>query len=48
MSGNHPDLIYVTHEKPGSIGVDDVAGTDQRYDGDPSSAAVIISSVVVR
>ena len=24
MSGNHPDLIYVTHEKQGSIGVDDV------------------------
>ena len=24
MSGNHPDLINVTHEKPGSIGVDDV------------------------
>ena len=24
MSGNHPDLIYVTHEKPGTIGVDDV------------------------
>ncbi|WP_367568785.1 DNA polymerase III subunit delta' [Lacrimispora sp.] len=24
MSGNHPDLIYVTHEKTGSIGVDDV------------------------
>lgn len=24
MSGNHPDLIYVTHEKLGSIGVDDV------------------------
>ncbi len=24
MSGNHPDLVYVTHEKPGSIGVDDV------------------------
>lgn len=24
LSGNHPDLIYVTHEKPGSIGVDDV------------------------
>ena len=24
MSGNHPDLIYVKHEKPGSIGVDDV------------------------
>jgi len=24
MSGNHPDLIYITHEKPGSIGVDDV------------------------
>ena len=24
MSGNHPDLIYVTHEKPASIGVDDV------------------------
>ncbi len=26
MSGNHPDLIYVTHEKTGSIGVDDVRG----------------------
>lgn len=24
LSGNHPDLIYVTHEKPGTIGVDDV------------------------
>ncbi len=24
MSDNHPDVIYVTHEKPGSIGVDDI------------------------
>lgn len=24
LSGNHPDLIYVTHTKPASIGVDDV------------------------
>lgn len=24
ISGNHPDLIYVTHEKPASIGVDDI------------------------
>ena len=24
LSGNHPDLIYVTHEKPASIGVDEV------------------------
>lgn len=24
MSGNHPDLIYVTHEKPGTMGVDDI------------------------
>lgn len=24
MSMNHPDIIYVQHEKPGSIGVDDV------------------------
>lgn len=24
LSGSHPDLIYVTHEKPASIGVDDV------------------------
>lgn len=24
LSGNHPDLIYVTHAKPASIGVDDV------------------------
>lgn len=24
LSGNHPDLIYVSHEKSGSIGVDDV------------------------
>lgn len=24
LSGNHPDLIYVTHEKPASIGVNDI------------------------
>lgn len=24
MSGNHPDIIRVTHEKPNSIGVDDI------------------------
>lgn len=24
MSGNHPDLVYVTHEKTASIGVDDI------------------------
>ena len=24
LSGNHPDLIYVTHEKPSSIGVDEI------------------------
>ena len=24
LSGNHPDLIYVQHEKPASIGVDDI------------------------
>ena len=24
LSGNHPDLIYVTHEKPASISVDDI------------------------
>lgn len=24
MSGNHPDVIWVTHEKPASIGVDDI------------------------
>ncbi len=24
LSGNHPDLVYVTHEKPNSIGVDDI------------------------
>ena len=24
MSNNHPDIIRVTHEKPGSIGVDDI------------------------
>lgn len=24
LSGNHPDLIYVSHGKPGSIGVDDI------------------------
>ena len=23
-SGNHPDIIHITHEKPNSIGVDDV------------------------
>lgn len=23
-SGNHPDIIHVTHEKPGSIGVDEI------------------------
>ncbi len=23
-SGNHPDIIKITHEKPGSIGVDDI------------------------
>ncbi len=23
-SGNHPDIIYVTHEKPGTLGVDDI------------------------
>lgn len=23
-SRNHPDIIYVTHEKPNSIGVDDI------------------------
>ena len=28
LSGNHPDLIYVTHEKPASIGVDDIKGAD--------------------
>ncbi len=26
LSGNHPDVIYVRHEKAGSIGVDDVRG----------------------
>lgn len=26
MTNNHPDLILVTHEKPGSIGVDDIRG----------------------
>lgn len=25
-SGNQPDIIYVTHEKPGSISVDDIRG----------------------
>lgn len=30
MSENHPDLIYVTHEKTGSIGVDDIR--DQIHD----------------
>ncbi len=24
LSGNHPDIIYVKHEKPGVIGVDDI------------------------
>ena len=24
LSGNHPDIITLTHEKPGSIGVDDI------------------------
>ena len=24
MSGNHPDLLFVSHEKPNSIGVDDI------------------------
>lgn len=24
MAGSHPDLIYVTHEKPGSIGVEEI------------------------
>lgn len=24
LSKNHPDLIYVTHDKPGSIGIDDI------------------------
>lgn len=24
LTGNHPDVVYVTHEKAGSIGVDDV------------------------
>ncbi|MDE6064421.1 MAG: DNA polymerase III subunit delta', partial [Lachnospiraceae bacterium] len=24
LSGNQPDIIYLTHEKPGSIGVDDI------------------------
>lgn len=24
LGGNHPDIIYVSHEKPGSIGVDDI------------------------
>ena len=26
LSKNHPDCIYVTHEKPGSIGVEDIRG----------------------
>ncbi len=24
QSGNHPDIIFITHEKPGTIGVDDI------------------------
>lgn len=24
LAGSHPDLVYVTHEKPGSIGVDEI------------------------
>lgn len=26
LSGNHPDIIHVTHEKPNSISVDDIRG----------------------
>ena len=26
LSGNHPDIIRVVHEKPGSIGVEDIRG----------------------
>ncbi len=26
LSDNHPDIITITHEKPGSIGVDDIRG----------------------
>ena len=25
-SGNHPDIIFITHEKPGTIGVEDIRG----------------------
>lgn len=24
LSGNHPDIIFITHEKPGTIGVEDI------------------------
>ena len=24
LSGNHPDIIFITHEKPGTMGVDDI------------------------
>ena len=24
LSGNHPDIVFITHEKPGTIGVDDI------------------------
>ncbi len=24
LSGNHPDIIFISHEKPGTIGVDDI------------------------
>ena len=24
LSGNHPDIIYVTHEKPNTVGIDDI------------------------
>ena len=24
LSGSHPDLVYVTHEKPNTIGVEDI------------------------
>lgn len=29
LSGNHPDFIYVSHQKPASIGVDDIRGQIQ-------------------
>ena len=33
---NHPDIIYVTHEKPGSIGVDDIR--DQHFTAEINAA----------